>query len=105
MKLDIKEIIESWYHKFKPTKEEKELADKRFEICLKCPSKQETLKGQNWTLRCGECGCPLGAKTYTPKTYLNAGGSCPLGKWKEIEMEHLIQIGKLNSIKNTKTII
>jgi len=105
MKLDIKEIVTSWYNTFNPTKEEKELADKRFEICLKCPSKKEILKGQKWTLRCGECGCPLGAKTYSPKNYLHKDGSCPLGKWKEIEMESLIKSGKLDAIKQKKTII
>jgi hypothetical protein len=105
MKLNLKEIIEAWYHKFNPTDEEKELADKRFEICLKCPSKKETLKGQEWTIRCGECGCPLGAKTYSPKTYLHKDGSCPLGKWKEVEMESLMKSEKFNTIKQIKTII
>ena len=105
MKLDFKEIAEAWYRKFNPSKEEKELADKRFEICLACPSKVEIFKDKEWSLKCGECGCPLGAKTYTPKTYLDKGGSCPLGKWKDIETEYLIRNGKLNNLKGNKTII
>jgi hypothetical protein len=99
MKLDFKEIATSWYNKFTHSPSQKKLADSRFDICLECPSKQEILKGKEWSLRCGECGCPLSAKIYTPKTYLDDGGSCPLNKWKDIEDEYL------KSIKNTKTIL
>ena len=105
MKLDFKEIAESWFNKINHTKEQKELADKRFEICLECPSKKEILKGKQWSLKCGECGCPLSGKIYTPKTYLDENGSCPLSKWQEIETEYLIKNGKLNNTKNAKTII
>ena len=89
MKLDFKEIIGSWYNVIKHTPEQKELADKRFEICLVCPSKQEILEGKEWSLTCGECGCPLKAKVYTKKTHMYAeDGSCPLNKWKDVELEH-----------------
>jgi hypothetical protein len=101
MKLDFKEIISSWYSVVKHTTEQKELADKRFEICLLCPSKQEILEGKEWSLKCGECGCPLKAKVYSPKTYLIEDGSCPLNKWKDVEIEYLNKINR----KQTKTII
>lgn len=104
MKIDFKEIIGSWYNKIKHTPEQKELADKRFEVCSTCPHKQEIIEGLEWTLKCGKCGCPLAGKVYTKKTHLMKGGSCPLDKWKEVETEYLIKIGKANH-KNTKTIV
>jgi hypothetical protein len=99
MKLDFKEIAVSWYNTLSHTPEQKKIADLRFDICLECPSKKEIFEGKEWSLKCGECGCPLKAKIYTPKTYLDKGGSCPLNKWKDIEDEYV------KSIKNTKTII
>jgi len=105
MKLDFKEIAKSWYNSFNHNPEQKELADKRFEICLECPSKKELLKDKEWSLICGECGCPLSAKVYTDKTYISKTGSCPLNKWKDIESEYLTKLGKPTTIKNTKTIV
>ena len=105
MKLDFKEIVGSWYNKINHTAEQKELADKRFEICLTCPHKKEILKGQQWTLKCDKCGCPLSGKVYTKKTHLDINGSCPLDKWKEVETEHFIKTGHLQGSKNNKTII
>jgi hypothetical protein len=89
MHLNFKEIAGAWYNKFKHTPAQKDLADKRFDICLECPSKKEGIKNKEWALVCGECGCPLKAKIYTNNTYLDDTGSCPLGKWKEIEIEYL----------------
>lgn len=100
MKLDFKEIANAWYNTIKHTPEQKELADKRLEICLACPSKKEILEGKQWSFVCGECGCPLKAKIYTKSTYLIKDGSCPLEKWKEIEIEYLKNNRKIN-----KTII
>ena len=71
----------------------------RLAICLECPSKKEIFEGKQWSLKCGECGCPLKGKIYTPHTYLNKKGSCPLGKWKEVEDEYL------KNFKTSKTII
>jgi hypothetical protein len=105
MELDFKEIAKAWYNSFNHTYEQKELADKRFEICLECPSKKEILKGKEWSLKCEKCGCPLSKKIYTDKTYLNKHGSCPLNKWEEIEKEYLIKTDKFDKIKHTKTFI
>ena len=101
MKLDFKEISSAWYNKFIHSDELKKLADDRFLICLECPSKKEILnvKTTEWALKCNECGCLLKAKVYTPHTYLNKRGSCPLGKWKEVEDEYL------KNFKTSKTII
>jgi hypothetical protein len=98
MKLDFKEIMESWYNKFTHSPELKKLADKRFDICLECPSKQEILKGKEWSLKCSECGCPLMGKIYTPNTYLAKGGSCPLEKWKNVENEYIKSFKKIKTI-------
>lgn len=99
MKLDFKEISRAWFNSVVHTQIQKKLADSRFDICLDCPSKKEILKGKEWSLKCNECGCPLKAKIYTPKTYLNEGGSCPLNKWKEVEDIYL------NQMKSKKTLL
>ena len=103
MKLDFKEIAESWFNSIVHSDRLKKLADNRFDICLECDSKEEIFQGKEWSLKCKECGCPLRGKIYTPKTYLdentNKRGSCPLGKWKEVEIEYL----KTN--KTSKSII
>lgn len=89
MHLNFKEIAGAWYNKFKHTEKQKELADKRFEICLECPSKKEVIKKKEWALICGECGCPLSAKIYTNNNYLHEDGSCPLNKWEDVEKQWL----------------
>ena len=97
--IDFKEIATAWYNKLSHSNELKKLADSRFDICLECPSKQEFFKKKEWSLKCGECGCPLKGKIYTSNTHLSERGSCPLGKWKEVEDEYL------KGFKSTKTII
>ena len=72
---------------------------------MECPSKREVLKGKEWSLKCGECGCPLKAKVYTKNTYHNKDGSCPLNKWKEIETEYLNNNTDKVKYKFKKTII
>ena len=101
MKLDFKEISQAWFNKFVHSNELKKLADERFSICLECPSKKEILniKTTEWSLKCGECGCLLKGKIYTSNTHLSERGSCPLGKWKEVEDEYL------KKFKTSKTII
>jgi hypothetical protein len=89
MNLDLKEISKAWFNVMVHSPEQKNLADKRFNICVECPSKKEVFKNQAWSLKCGECGCPLKAKVYTEYTYRDAHKSCPLDKWKEIEDEYL----------------
>lgn len=105
MKLDFKEIVTAWYNVIKHTPEQKELADKRFAICLECPSKKEILEGKEWSLKCGECGCPLKGKVYTKNTYINKELSCPLNKWKEIEIEYLAKHSDTVKYKHKKTIV
>lgn len=105
MKINFKEIINAWYNVVVHTPEQKELADKRFNICLECPSKKEVFENKEWSLKCGECGCPLKAKVYTKMTYLNKDGSCPLNKWKEIEIDYLSNYADTVKYKSKKTFI
>lgn len=105
MNLDFKEIVTAWYNVINHTPEQKELADKRFAICLECPSKKEIFEGKEWSLKCSECGCPLKAKVYTKNTYINKELSCPLNKWKEIEIEYLANHSNNVKYKHKKTIV
>jgi len=73
----IKEIAISWWRAENPTKEQSALAQKRLAVCMGCDSRRESVVFQ---YVCGECGCPLGKKIFTPKM-----GSCDLGKWNKIE--------------------
>lgn len=73
----IEEIFKAWGIMFNPSDSQSELAGKRMEICDSCDSKR-TIP----LIHCGECGCALKAKVYSPKI-----GACPRGKWVAVEME------------------
>ena len=78
----IEEIFQSFKISFNPNDEQAELASKRIEICNTCEFKQILPLGIS---RCTVCGCSLAGKMFTPKTYIDPGGSCPKGKWSEVE--------------------
>ena len=65
----LEEILNGWGNWLFKTPEVEEIARERVEICVECPSN----KGST----CGECGCPLFAKTRSMKET----NKCPLGKW------------------------
>jgi len=71
------EIAVSWWRAENPTKEQSELAQKRLAICIGCDSKKESIV---FNYVCGECGCPIGKKIFTPKL-----GTCDLNKWDNVE--------------------
>ena len=73
----IEEIFKAWGVMFNPNEAESELAGRRMEICDGCDSKRTSP-----IIHCGECGCALKAKVYSPKI-----GACPRGKWMAVEME------------------
>jgi hypothetical protein len=86
----IEEIFKSWKISLNPNDEQNELASKRIEICDECEYKTETeIESLDILTRCSVCGCSLKAKIFSPKTYLNNGGSCPKGKWALVEEEWL----------------
>jgi hypothetical protein len=69
----IQEIILSYATKFNPTEEQKQIAEKRLEICSGC---------QFWVqspLRdyCNICGCTTSAKVFSPV----GANACPEKKW------------------------
>ena len=73
----IEEIFKAWQISYNPTSLQGELAIKRMEICDTCDSKKI-----NPVIHCGECGCLLSKKIYTPVI-----GGCPRGKWVAVEMD------------------
>lgn len=80
--LNFKQIIEAWTISFKPTDEQRKLAELRGSVCDDCDSKLERNILFNMPV-CKECGCPIGKKIFT-----NEFNPCPLGKWKEIDIEY-----------------
>jgi hypothetical protein len=73
----IEEIFKAWQISYNPTSLQGELAIKRMEICDTCDYKRN-----NPVIHCGECGCLLSKKIYTPVI-----GGCPRGKWIAVEMD------------------
>ena len=57
--------------------EQKELASERIKICDECEFKKTFP-----IIHCGECGCALKAKVYSPVI-----DACPKGKWKVVELK------------------
>ena len=88
----ISEIVGAWIVSFNPTPEQKELAEKRYEICLGCDQygAKRPVIGDEY---CKKCSCPIQKKVYTQK--LNE--TCPLKKWTDVENEF-----RENKIKNSK---
>jgi hypothetical protein len=91
--MDIRKIFDAWVTAAKPNAKQKELAEKRMEICRTCPSKIESVKNKEWSYVCGECGCPLKGKIFT-----QMNDACPLGKWRGVEAPYFVR-------KNNPTII
>lgn len=83
MHFDVKEIVSAWVSKVNPKDSQRELAEKRANICNECDQVKEAIKSANGTRYCGQCGCFLEAKVYSYKE-----GACPLGKWDEIDRKY-----------------
>ena len=85
----IREIIGAWVISSNPSEERKELAEKRYEICLGCEhyGKKRRVTGDEY---CKKCLCPLQKKVFTEKT----NNSCPLNKWKHIDSIYIDQLNK-----------
>ena len=69
---DIKNFIEGSFNHLLDDfnlqdEESKKLAEKRIQICLKCPKLVDN--------KCSECGCKF------PSLVWAKGKSCPIGKW------------------------
>lgn len=90
--LNFKQIIEAWTISFKPTDEQRKLAEMRGAVCDTCESKLP--KGRVFNVPiCKECGCPIGKKIFT-----NEFNPCPLGKWKDIDKEYFGDVKSKNTL-------
>lgn len=63
----LEEIITGWKNVAFENKEVENIAFERAKICASCPFNEAN--------SCTKCGCPLIAKTRSPKS------KCPEGKW------------------------
>lgn len=80
-------IAQSWYLYARGLPSTQQLMAERLAICDACPSKKQmnaagkfvmaSINQEGSTYYCGQCSCPLAAKTANPKN------RCPLGKWKD----------------------
>lgn len=94
---DLFTIISAWKIARNPTRTQLALAEKRSKICETCPSKKTiTKKLGDIGIICGECGCPLSKKIFSPKNK-----ECPLNKWDDVEAEYF---PKLHVEKTKKTL-
>jgi len=82
--MDIIEIINAWKIANNPTPKQEELAKLRASICEVCPSKKIITKKLKLATICGECGCPIAKKIFTPKF-----NPCPLKKWEKIDIQYI----------------
>jgi hypothetical protein len=80
MDLNFKKIYNAWIIAYKPTPEQKLLAEKRNEICDECPSKKVLTNKLKIGVVCGECGCPI-----TKKIFSIDFNDCPLKKWEKVD--------------------
>lgn len=78
----ISEIAIAWITAANPTPEQKELAEKRYQICKGCEH-----FGAPGSIRryehCKSCGCPLGKKIFSQEF-----DACPKHHWLEVETPH-----------------
>ena len=69
----VKEILLSYIAKSNPTEEQKEIAEKRLEICAEC---EFWVQGAVRDY-CSVCGCTTSAKVFSPK----GSSACPKNMW------------------------
>jgi hypothetical protein len=94
--LNLKDIFTSWIRLTTSTEQQSKLAEIRFDVCKGCVYKQEIIKGKEWSLLCGKCGCPIKAKVFS-----DAINPCPMGYWKEIDKNFGVNVDE----KNKKSIL
>jgi hypothetical protein len=91
MSIDIKKIIKAWKISFNPTESQRNLAEERLAVCLKCNK-----YGDYKIPICTVCSCPISKKIYSDNY-----DECPLSKWRDIEDNYLDS----SKIKKSKSII
>ena len=78
--MNIKQIIDAWRVAYNPTDIQKELAERRLQICDGCEHKTNITKSIKITHICAECGCPINKKVFTQEY-----DPCPLRKWTVVD--------------------
>ena len=68
------EITKAWITAVNPSDEQQHIADQRIAVCNTCEFRKYNDVGDFYY--CGDCGCPLKGKIYSP-----AEKSWPKGKW------------------------
>jgi hypothetical protein len=94
--INIKDIFNSWTKMVNPNEVELLRAKDRLDVCLGCEFKKQLLKNKEWSLYCGECGCPLEGKIYS--SVINP---CPKNKWEDVDKKYLSN----NTYKNKSTLL
>ena len=74
----LSEIFQAWVAAAKPTHDQQAIAEYRTSVCDGC-DKKTYIKAVDMFV-CGECGCPLNKKIFSPKPGPEA---CPLAKWEK----------------------
>jgi len=69
----VKEILLSYMTAMNPTEEQKEIAEKRLEICATCEFWKQSLVRDF----CSKCGCTTSKKVFSPV----GSDACPEKKW------------------------
>jgi len=89
----VEEIFKAWQISYNPNFNQADLAADRIIICDNCEFSESVNIGTlEFFKRCKICNCVLKGKIYTPKTYLDEGGSCPKVLWKDVEDQYLSKI-------------
>jgi hypothetical protein len=74
----ISEIFKSWVAAANPTQDQQTIAQYRANVCDSCDKKTHVVAINSFI--CGECGCPLSKKVFSPKPGKEA---CPLAQWEK----------------------
>jgi hypothetical protein len=82
MGFNIIEIATAWIIANNPTPEQKELAEKRYSVCLSCTYRKTRMITHDEF--CGDCGCPLSKKIFSDKF-----DACTQHKWLDVESEYV----------------
>lgn len=93
MELDFKKIYKAWIIANNPTKNQLSIAEERNIICNNCPSKKIITEKLKIGVVCGECGCPISKKIFSP-TF----NDCPLKKWENVDKKYGLVEKKTKSI-------
>jgi hypothetical protein len=98
MGFDLKEIAKSWLISASPSLLQKEIAQKRYNICLQCEyyNPSRVLTHDEY---CIDCGCPLSKKIFSPKF-----DACKLHKWFDVDTQYK-EIYFNKQSKNNKTLL